>query len=119
MLERGMISPADTSLYKVTDSVEEAVREITSFYRIYHSLRYVRGSLVLRLQRAPSAALLERIRSEFKDILAGGTFELTPADPHEANEAHIANLPRLRFRFDRRSLGRLRQLINLLNHEIE
>jgi hypothetical protein len=35
------------------------------------------------------------------------------------NEAHIKDLPRLRFRFDRRSLGRLRQLIDLLNREIE
>ena len=52
MLARKMISPADTSLYKVTNSVEEAVAEIRNFYRVYHSLRYVRGDLVLRLQRA-------------------------------------------------------------------
>jgi hypothetical protein len=114
-----MISPADTSLYKVTESVEEAVAEVRDFYRVYHSLRYVRGDLLLRIQRAPSAKLLERIRVEFKDILAGGTFELTHADPVEANESHIQSLPRLRFRFDRRSLGRLRQLVNLLNREIE
>jgi uncharacterized protein (TIGR00730 family) len=119
MLETRMISPADTSLYKVTQSVEEAVAEITGFYRVYHSLRYVRGDLLLRIQRAPSAMLLERIQSEFKDILAGGSFQLTHADPVEANEAHIQALPRLRFRFDRRSLGRLRQLIDLFNREIE
>jgi uncharacterized protein (TIGR00730 family) len=119
MLDRRMISPADTSLYKVTDSVEEAVAEVRDFYRVYHSLRYVKGDLVLRLKLAPSAMLLDRIRSEFKDILAGGTIELTHSDPVEANEAHIRDLPRLRFRFDRRSLGRLRQLIDLLNREIE
>ena len=50
---------------------------------------------------------------------ASGTFELTPADPVEANESHIQTLPRLRFRFDRRSLGRLRQLVDVLNREIE
>jgi uncharacterized protein (TIGR00730 family) len=119
MLARKMISPADTSLYKVTDSVDEAVAEIRDFYRVYHSLRYVRGDLVLRLQRAPSAQLLEGIRREFKDILAGGTFDITHADPVEANESHIQQLPRLRFRFDRRSLGRLRQLVDRLNREIE
>lgn len=118
MLARKMISAADTSLYKVTDSVDEAVAEVKNFYRVYHSLRYVRGELVLRIQRAPSAKLLDQIRSEFKDILAGGTFEVTSADPVEANEAHIAALPRLRFRFDRRSLGRLRQLVDLMNREI-
>jgi uncharacterized protein (TIGR00730 family) len=119
MLDRRMISPADTSLYKVTDSVEVAVAEIRNFYRVYHSMRYVRGDLVLRLQRAPSAQLLEQLRLEFKDILAGGTFDVTHADPVEANEGHIATLPRLRFRFDRRSLGRLRQMIDVLNREIE
>jgi uncharacterized protein (TIGR00730 family) len=119
MLARKMICQADTSLYKVTDSVDEAVAEVKNFYRVYHSLRYVRGELVLRIQRAPSAKLLDHIRGEFKDILAGGTFEVTAADPVEANEAHIAALPRLRFRFDRRSLGRLRQLVDLLNREIE
>src|SRR5438445_3240076 len=41
LLERQMISPNDLALYKVTDSVEEAVAEVTGFYRVYHSMRYV------------------------------------------------------------------------------
>jgi hypothetical protein len=119
MLARRMISPADTSLYKVTESVEEAVAEVRDFYRIYHSMRYVKGDLVLRIKRAPAALLLDRLRVDFRDLLAGGTIDLTHADPTESNEAHIRELPRLRFRFDRRSLGRLRQLIDILNREIE
>ena len=31
LLKRGMISPADLALYKVTDSVDEAVTEITNY----------------------------------------------------------------------------------------
>jgi uncharacterized protein (TIGR00730 family) len=119
MLARRMISPADTSLYKVTESIEEAVAEVRDFYRIYHSMRYVKGDLVLRIKRAPAAVLLERLRGDFRDILAGGTIDLTHADPVESNEGHIRDLPRLRFRFNRRSLGRLRQLIDTLNREIE
>ena len=42
LLARRMISPADLTLYKVTDSVDEAVAEITGFYRVYHSMRYVK-----------------------------------------------------------------------------
>ncbi len=117
LLKRGMISPADLALYKITDSVDEAVAEIQNFYRVYHSMRYVGGSLVLRLQRSLSQPLLERIRREFADIIDGGTFELTPALPEEANDPHVADLPRLRFRFDRRRLGRLRMLIDLINQE--
>src|SRR5205807_3514490 len=34
LLPRRMISPADLALYKITDSVEEAVAEIQQFYRV-------------------------------------------------------------------------------------
>ena len=61
--------------------------------------------------------LLERIRTEFADILDGGTFEQVEALPEEANDPHLAALPRLRFRFDRRSLGRLRMLIDTINRD--
>src|SRR5262245_21025328 len=42
LLARGLISPADLALFKVTDSVAEAVEEVLTFYRVYHSMRYVR-----------------------------------------------------------------------------
>jgi uncharacterized protein (TIGR00730 family) len=113
--DRGYISPADTSLYKLTDSVDEAVAEVTRFYRVYHSMRYVRGHLLLRLQRALSDATLAGVRRDFKDILAGGTFEQVPALPEESNEPALAELPRLRFRFERQKIGRLRQLVDVIN----
>jgi uncharacterized protein (TIGR00730 family) len=117
LLGRKLISPEDVHLYKITDSVDEAMAEILQFYRVYHSMRYVSGELVLRLQRALPEALLERIRTEFASILEGGTFEQTGALPEESNDSHLAALPRLRFRFDRRSLGRLRLLIDTINRE--
>ncbi len=115
LLGRELISPADMSLFKVTDSLDEAVAEVLNFYRVYHSMRYVHGDLLLRLQHELSDQMLERLRDEFSDILVAGTFELTEALPEEANDTHIATLPRLRFRFDRRSLGRLRQMIDVIN----
>src|SRR5215471_4928985 len=45
LLGRELISPADMSLFKVTDSVDEAVAEALQFYRVYHSMRYVHGEL--------------------------------------------------------------------------
>ena len=59
----------------------------------------------------------ERVRDEFRDIAASGTFQQGEALPEEANDTAAASLPRLRFRFDRRSLGRLRMLIDLINRE--
>jgi uncharacterized protein (TIGR00730 family) len=117
LLARGMISPEDMALYKVTDSVKEAVEEVVGFYRVYHSMRYVRGQLVLRLRRPLSPACLANIREQFADIVVAGTFDISSALPDEANDPHVAALPRLRFRFDRRSLGRLRMLINAINQD--
>jgi uncharacterized protein (TIGR00730 family) len=117
LVARGLISPPDTALFKVTDSVDEAVQDVLTFYRVYHSMRYVGSDLVLRLQKELSPALLERIGKEFADIVQSGGFVQTTALPAEANDPHLANLPRLRFRFDRRSLGRLRLLIDLLNRD--
>src|SRR5262249_22448448 len=105
------------ALYKITESVDEAVAEVLGFYRVYHSMRYVDGDLVMRLQRGIGPQLLERIRTEFADIVQRGTFQLTGALAAEASEVHLADMPRLRFRFDRHSLGRLRMLIDLINRE--
>jgi uncharacterized protein (TIGR00730 family) len=116
-LSRRLISPQDLALFKVTDSVDEAVNEVLNFYRVYHSMRYVRGDLVLRLQSVPNPATLEHIRQDFDDILEAGTFEVTEALPEEANDPHVTHLPRLRFRFDRHSMGRLRMLVNVLNRD--
>src|SRR4029077_17686809 len=52
-LARQLISPEDLSLYKVTNSVDEAVEEIRRFYRVYHSMRYVRDDLGLRCLSRP------------------------------------------------------------------
>jgi hypothetical protein len=117
LLARRYISPDDTSLYRVTDSAEAAIEEVIGFYRIYHSMRYVRGNLVLRLQSRLSELVLGRIKSEFGDILAAGEFEQVDALEEEANEPELMALPRLKFRFDRHAIGRLRQLIDVINAE--
>ncbi len=115
LLGHGMISPDDLSLYKITDDIDTAVQEIISFYRVYHSMRYVRNKLVVRLATAPSAELLAAINDTFGDIVTEGDFKLTGPLSEEKDEAHLVDLPRLVFRFNRRSLGRLRQLIDSLN----
>jgi uncharacterized protein (TIGR00730 family) len=117
LLTRKLISPHDLSLFKVTTSVEEAVAEVVNFYRIYHSMRYVRGDLVLRMKQLLRPETLERIQREFTDIIKSGTFSQSAALPEESSDTHVAELPRLRFRFDRHKLGRLRQLIDVINQE--
>ena len=43
LLGRGLIGQDDLNLYKITDSVDEAVEEVRNFYKNYHSVRYVAG----------------------------------------------------------------------------
>jgi hypothetical protein len=80
-------------------------------------MRYVRGDLLLRLQKPLSEPTLDRLGGEFKDIVKEGKLEQTNALPEEANEPNLAHLPRLKFRFDRHRLGRLRQLVDAINAE--
>jgi hypothetical protein len=115
LLGRGLISDYDMHLFKVTQSVDDAVAEVVNFYRVYHSMRYVRGDLVLRLQQRLSEPALDRLRAEFGDVIREGTLEQTEALAEEANEPHLLGLPRLKFRFDRQRIGRLRQLVDAIN----
>ena len=115
LLDRGMIGVEDLSLYRQTNRVEEAVEEILRFYSVYHSMRYVRTNLVFRLQRSLSEPLLEEINERFHDILLRGRFAVSGPLPEEREESDLVALPRLVFAFDRRSFGRLRQLIDCIN----
>ena len=117
LLNESLISPADMRLFKVTDDVAEAVAEITSFYRRYHSSRYVGDRLVLRLAAPLSEVRLASLNEEFADIVLGDPIAQTAALPEEAGEPEIAHLPRLVFTFGRRHFGRLRMLIDAINAE--
>lgn len=115
LLADRMISPEDQALYKITDSVHEAVQEILNFYRVYHSLRYVGDTLVLRINQKLSESDLANLNEQFSDILVEGSIAQVDALPEEGNEPELADLPRLKLRFDRKQLGRLRMLINAIN----
>ncbi len=115
LLARGLIGPDDLHLYKITDSVEEAEREVTHFFSNYHSIRYVRDDLVMRLQRKPTDAQLAEINQKFADIKVKGEYKVSDALPAERDEPSLKDLARLVFTFNRREHGRLRMLINYLN----
>ena len=115
LLTDGMISENDLSLFKLTDNAQEAVDEILQFFRVYHSMRFVKQQLVLRLQSAPSEQLLADINQNFSDILVDGEFISCAALPEEKDQPDLADMPRLAFHFDRRSHGRLREMIDCLN----
>ncbi len=112
LLTDGMIDEADLSLYHITDNTAEAVEHVLAFYRNYHSWRWVGDELVLRLRQAPDAAQLDRLNADFADLLNEGRIE--PCTPFDV-EDDARDLARLKLRFNRRSHGRLRQMIDQIN----
>ncbi len=118
LLGDGLISPEDLSLYKITDNAQEAVDEVIGFYDVYNSMRYVKDRLVLRLHREPSDELVEELNEEFADIVESGKIEKTAMHELEADDGHLRDLPRLSLRFNRRGVGRLRQMVDRLNEEL-
>lgn len=115
LLKTGMISAEDFSLFRITSSVEEAVEEIQGFYRVFHSMRYAGRDLVIRIREPLDPDALAALNRDFPDLLAEGSISQGKALPEEADEPEIADLPRIVFRFNSGSHGRLRQLIDQLN----
>ena len=115
LLAQGYISDIDLGLFKIFHDEEEAVEDIETFYRNYHSHRFVNERLVFRLHHPLDQEHLAQLNTTFTDLLVSGQFTQSPALPEERDEPDLSELPRLVFRYNRRDAGRLRQLINWLN----
>jgi uncharacterized protein (TIGR00730 family) len=116
LLAEDLISKEDLALFKVTDDVEEACDEITRFYSNYHSCRYVKEALVLRVKHPVTEGLLRTLNDRFANIcLNGGQFRASGPLPEEENEPELAGLHRIVFPFNRTNFGRLRSLIDVVN----
>jgi uncharacterized protein (TIGR00730 family) len=115
LLDRNYISAEDGELYVITDDVHVALEEVVAFYRNYHSLRFVDGDLVLRMQELPSEPKIAALNAEFADIITSGELAPVAASKAEIADRDVPDLARLRLRFDRHSYARLHALIRRLN----
>jgi hypothetical protein len=115
LLRNGFISPDDLHLYEITDDIDAAVKTITRFYRNFHSMRFVRDLLIIRMKYAPSDHALESLNEDFVDILTRGKITRTEALPEEREDGSDVELPRIALEFNKRDYGRLRQMLNVIN----
>ena len=115
LLARGLVGTSDLRLYRITSDVEEAAHEIRHFYNNYHSIRFARHDLIIRLHRGPTAAQLAELSAEFGDLSDKHPFRVSKPLAVERDETALAHLPRLVFPFNRKDHGRLRMLIDRLN----
>jgi uncharacterized protein (TIGR00730 family) len=117
MLSRRYIAGTEFSFFKIMDNIDTAIGEIKSFYRNFHSYRFVRHDLVIRLNHSPPPALIDTLNQNFTDILKGGKIQQTEPLAEEADDPRALHLPRLRVPFNREDFARLRQMIDVINCE--
>ncbi len=111
----GYISCNDMSLIQHVNSVEKAVDEITDFYKVYHSIRYVGNKTVIRLNSNLSNENVKELTRKYNSILRSGEIEMTTALPEEKEHAEYPDLPRLVMDFNKRDFGKLHEMIRFLN----
>jgi len=112
LLDRGWISPEDPNIYYIAKDPIDAMSHIVKFYRNYHSSRYVRDDLVIRLRKPLQPADVARLEEEFKVLIKTGGMQ--QGGPMEG-ELDALELPRLIFRHTRHKFGLILRLINRLN----
>ncbi len=115
LLKLGLISEDDFSLFRVTNDLDQAVAEITNFYKVYQSSRYVGEQMIIRLAHRLTRPAVERLNDTFGDMLRKGRFFQGSVLRQERNEPELAQLPRLIFTPYRRNFGRMRLLIDAIN----
>ncbi|MFM8902219.1 MAG: Rossman fold protein, TIGR00730 family, partial [Actinomycetota bacterium] len=109
-------SAQDLALYKVCNSVDQAVLEIDNFYSNYHSMRYVGKKLVLRLNKTLTKGQIDDLNASFADICVGDSrLEVVKTSRQEIDDNDSPDKFRLALQFARRDFGRLCQLIDAIN----
>lgn len=112
LLGNGWISADDRHMYYIGRDIVDGVDHILRFYHRYHSSRYVKDNLVIRLKTPIAPEQLEELNEEFQPLVKSGKMELTGALPEEGE---LPDLPRLVFHHTRKNFGLLRCLMDRLN----
>ncbi|MCE7974302.1 MAG: LOG family protein [Leptolyngbya sp. PLA1] len=113
LLKRGWVSPEDPNIYYIAKNPQDAARHLIRFYRNYHSSRYLRDQLVIRLRKALRPEDVQRLESEFKVLIKTGgmTQHMGPLEGEEG----LPHLPRIAFHHTKYKYGLVRALIDRIN----
>lgn len=115
LLAHGLISESDTSLYKITDSVDEAVSEVLGFYNNYHSIRFVNNRLYMRIHRPLPDADIAALSRQLGHISEDGLFTQGSATDEELRDNDVPHLTRLSLNYIAKGFADLRPLIDAVN----
>lgn len=115
LLDSRLVRRDDLDLFHITSDLDDAIAHLTDFYRVYDSIRYVGGRLVLRLSKELTDEQIEQLNVEFADIVASGRIERTDAAPSEVADDDALDKHRIRFRFINNEYARLHAMIRTIN----
>src|SRR3954452_1049157 len=115
LVARGLVSPPDRSLYRITDDHAVPVQEIERFYSNYHSVRYIGDELVLRMHHAPTDAQLEDLSQRFGSLAVDGIIRRVQPYGIERRQNDHPELARLAFEFNHHGYSSMRGLIDAIN----
>ena len=115
LLERGYISPEDLSFYTIAHSAEEAAERIKFYYSTYNSSRLVRDALVIRLEKELSDSQVSQLNDSFSDLIETGRIVKTEPLRQERDQPDLISKPRISFRSNKKSAGRLNEMILEIN----
>ncbi|HWM22008.1 MAG TPA: LOG family protein, partial [Ilumatobacteraceae bacterium] len=115
LVSRGLVAPGDTTLYRITNSVEEAVQEIERFYASFDSIRYIGENLVLRLRSVPTDVQLAELNERFGHLVSSGGIRRVEPFSIERRQNDRLDFDRIAFKFAKHGYGELRALIDALN----
>jgi hypothetical protein len=115
LLARAFIRPEDLSFYKIIRSPEQAADWIASYYSTYHSMRQVRNRLVIRLEKELPDSQIVALNERFPDLLKSGKIYKTLALAEEADEPELRSKARITFSYNKKSAGRLNEMILMIN----
>ncbi len=112
LADRGWISPEDFNLFHHARDPRDAAEHIFRFYRNYHSSRYVRDDLVIRLNKPLREEDVESLNDEFAVLVRSG--RITQRGAYKQERDHLS-LPRIAFTHTRYKFGLVRSLIDRIN----
>ena len=110
LVQRQLISAEDVALVAEASCASEAVARISRFYRVFHSARLSDERMELLLHAPIPREWLPEFNRQFADLVEEGLIQ-----QGESCDDNGILRPCLRFRFDRRRVGRLHQFIDHLN----
>ncbi len=112
LLTRGWISPEDENFIYWAKDPSDAAAHVLNFYSVYHSSRYVRDDLVIRVKKELTGEQIERLNDEFAVLVKSGRIEQRGAYPQERD--HLT-MNRIAFTHTRHKFGLVRALIDRIN----